>query len=105
MKLFTKYNRINLLTTIIIFLLSATAFYFVIRYILINQVDSDLKIEEREIEKDGPPVVMAEPRLHEVQAKGHAQCDQGPYECQSCGDQQIGCKNKNVDNIFGSDQN
>jgi len=50
MKLFTKYNRINLLTTIIIFLLSATAFYFVIRYILINQVDSDLKIEEREIE-------------------------------------------------------
>ena len=50
MKLFTKYNRINLLTTIIIFLLSATAFYFVIRYILINQVDNDLKIEEREIE-------------------------------------------------------
>jgi len=50
MKLFTKYNRINLLTTIIIFLLSATAFYFVIRYILINQVDNDLRIEEREIE-------------------------------------------------------
>src|SRR6185295_1048519 len=50
MKLFTKYTRINLLTTIIIFLLSATAFYFVIRYILINQVDNDLKIEEREIE-------------------------------------------------------
>src|SRR4029079_1371989 len=50
MKLFTKYSRINLLTTIIIFLLSATAFYFVIRYILINQVDNDLKIEEREIE-------------------------------------------------------
>jgi signal transduction histidine kinase len=50
MKLFTKYNRINLLTTIIIFILSATAFYFVIRYILINQVDNDLKIEEREIE-------------------------------------------------------
>jgi signal transduction histidine kinase len=50
MKLFTKYNRINLVTTIIIFLLSATAFYFVIRYILINQVDDDLKIEEHEIE-------------------------------------------------------
>jgi len=50
MKLFAKYNRINLLTTIIIFLLSATAFYFVIRYILINQVDNDLRIEEREIE-------------------------------------------------------
>src|ERR1043165_4753866 len=50
MKLFTKYTRINLVTTIIIFLLSATAFYFVIRYILINQVDNDLRIEEREIE-------------------------------------------------------
>ncbi|HEV8508759.1 MAG TPA: histidine kinase dimerization/phospho-acceptor domain-containing protein, partial [Chitinophagaceae bacterium] len=50
MKLFAKYNRINLLTTIIIFLLSATAFYFVIRYILLNQVDNDLRIEEREIE-------------------------------------------------------
>jgi len=50
MKLFAKYTRINLLTTIIIFLLSATAFYFVIRYILINQVDNDLRIEEREIE-------------------------------------------------------
>src|ERR1043166_5967777 len=50
MKLFAKYNRINLVTTIIIFLLSAMAFYFVIRYILINQVDGDLKIEEHEIE-------------------------------------------------------
>lgn len=50
MKLFTRYNRVNLLTTIIIFLLSATAFYFVIRYILISQVDNDLKIEEHEIE-------------------------------------------------------
>jgi len=50
MKLFTKYSRINLLATVLIFLLSATAFYFVIRYILMNQVDNDLKIEEREIE-------------------------------------------------------
>jgi len=50
MRLFTKYNRINLLTTIIIFVLSATAFYFVIRYILLNQVDNDLMIEEGEIE-------------------------------------------------------
>ena len=50
MKLFTKYNRINLLATIIIFLLASTAFYFAIRYILISQVDEDLKIEQREIE-------------------------------------------------------
>jgi len=50
MKLFTKYNRVNLFATIIIFLLSSTAFYFAIRYILINQVDDDLRIEQREIE-------------------------------------------------------
>jgi signal transduction histidine kinase len=49
MKLFTKYSRVNLVATVIIFILSATVFYFVIRYILINQVDNDLKIEEREI--------------------------------------------------------
>jgi signal transduction histidine kinase len=50
MKLFTKYTRVNLLATIIIFLLSVVAFYFAIRFIVIDQVDSDLKIEEREIE-------------------------------------------------------
>ncbi len=50
MKLFTKYTRVNLLATIIIFLLSVIAFYFAIRFIVIDQVDSDLKIEEREIE-------------------------------------------------------
>ena len=50
MKLFTKYTRVNLLATIIIFLLSVIAFYFAIRFIVIEQVDSDLKIEEREIE-------------------------------------------------------
>jgi signal transduction histidine kinase len=50
MKLFTKYTRVNLFATIIIFLLSVIAFYFAIRFIVIDQVDNDLKIEEREIE-------------------------------------------------------
>src|SRR5262245_49518162 len=50
MRIFTKYNRINILATIIIFLLSSMAFYFAIRYILINQVDDDLRTEQREIE-------------------------------------------------------
>jgi signal transduction histidine kinase len=49
MKLFTRYNRINLLATAIIFLLSGLAYYFLLRYILIGQVDDDLKIEQREI--------------------------------------------------------
>ena len=50
MKLFTKYNRINLLATIIIFLFSSVAFYIALRFILLDQVDGDLKIEQREIE-------------------------------------------------------
>jgi len=50
MKLFTKYTRVNLFATIVIFLLSITTFYFAIRFILLDQVDSDLRIEQREIE-------------------------------------------------------
>jgi signal transduction histidine kinase len=49
-KLFTKYNRINLLATIVIFLLASITFYVAIRYILIDQVDQDLSIEQHEIE-------------------------------------------------------
>jgi signal transduction histidine kinase len=50
MKLFTKYNRINLLATIIIFLFSSVAFYIAIHFFLLQQVDGDLKIEQHEIE-------------------------------------------------------
>ncbi len=50
MKLFTQYNRINLLATIIIFLLSSCAFYALLRYILIDQVDESLRIEQREVQ-------------------------------------------------------
>jgi signal transduction histidine kinase len=50
MKLFTRYNRINLVATVVIFLLSGLAFYFLLKYILTDQVDEDLKIEQHEIE-------------------------------------------------------
>jgi signal transduction histidine kinase len=50
MKLFTKYSRINLLTTVLIFLLASLSYYFLLRYVLINQVDKDLRIEEDEIQ-------------------------------------------------------
>jgi signal transduction histidine kinase len=50
MKLFTRYNRINLFATVVVFLLSGISFYFLLRYVLIDQVDEDLKIEQREIE-------------------------------------------------------
>ena len=50
MKLFTKYNRINLLATIVIFLLASSAFYYLIRYVFIDQIDDYLKVEQREIQ-------------------------------------------------------
>lgn len=49
MKLLARYNRINLLSTVIIFLLASIAFAFLLRYVLINQIDQDLKIEQNEI--------------------------------------------------------
>jgi signal transduction histidine kinase len=50
LKLFTKYNRINLLATIAIFLLASSAFYYLIRYVFIDQIDDYLKVEQREIQ-------------------------------------------------------
>ncbi len=49
MKLFTRYLRINLFATLVIFLLASIAFYFLLWYVTIGQVDEDLKIEQREI--------------------------------------------------------
>jgi len=50
MKLFTRYFRINLLATILIFLLASVAYYYLLWWVMIAQVDEDLKIEQREIE-------------------------------------------------------
>lgn len=50
MKLFAKYSRINLIATLVIFLVASIAFYFTLRLVFINQIDEDLKIEEKEIE-------------------------------------------------------
>ncbi len=49
MKLLAKYNRINILATIGIFLLGSIAFYFVLRHILIRQLDESLESEKEEI--------------------------------------------------------
>ncbi len=49
MKLLVKYNRVNIITTVIVLLLSGLAYYFTIRYVLIGQLDDDLKVEEQEI--------------------------------------------------------
>lgn len=49
MKLFTKYSRINVVATIVVFLVASTAFYFTLRIVFLHQIDQDLKIEEKEI--------------------------------------------------------
>ena len=49
MKLLAKYNRINIIITISVLLISSICFYIMIRHVLINQLDEDLKLEEQEI--------------------------------------------------------
>ncbi|MEO8712786.1 MAG: HAMP domain-containing sensor histidine kinase [Parafilimonas sp.] len=49
MKLFTKYSRINVISTVFIFLLGCIAFSMLLRYVIISQVDEDLRIEKNEV--------------------------------------------------------
>lgn len=51
MKLLNRYNRANIFTAIIILLASSTAYYFIIHFILLKQLDKDLKVEEQEIQE------------------------------------------------------
>ncbi len=50
MKLFSTYNKFNLLATVLIFVLASAAYYFLLRFVLIDQLDESLKIEQEEIE-------------------------------------------------------
>ena len=49
MKLLAKYNRINIIVTISVLMISSICFYVMIRHVLISQLDEDLKLEEQEI--------------------------------------------------------
>jgi two-component system sensor histidine kinase QseC len=49
LKLLSKYNRINIAVTIGVFLLGSIFFFFVLRYILLNQLDETLMSERQEI--------------------------------------------------------
>jgi signal transduction histidine kinase len=49
MKLLAKYNRVNIMATIVALLVSGVCYYFFIHYELIHQLDKDLRIEELEI--------------------------------------------------------
>jgi len=49
MKLSLRYNRVNLVTSLIVLLITGLTYYVVIHYILTNQLDKDLDVEEQEI--------------------------------------------------------
>ena len=49
MKLITKYNRVNVIATIAVLLAASVCYYFIVRYVLIRQLDNTLKVEEAEI--------------------------------------------------------
>ncbi len=49
MKLFSTYNRISIGASILIFLGGCVAFYFVLRFILIHELDKTLETEQEEI--------------------------------------------------------
>jgi signal transduction histidine kinase len=49
MKLQTRYNYVNLATTVVVMLLTGIIYYQAISWILTNQKDKDLKVEENEV--------------------------------------------------------
>ena len=49
MKLISKYNRINILATIGVLVAASICYYFIVRFVLIHQLDNSLKVEESEI--------------------------------------------------------
>ncbi|MFP5042099.1 sensor histidine kinase [Parasediminibacterium sp. JCM 36343] len=49
MKLFSRYNRINIGASILVFLAGCLAFYFVLHYVLLRQLDKTLQSEQSEI--------------------------------------------------------
>ena len=67
MKLFTRYNRINIAATIFIFVIGSVAFYFVLQYVLIRQLDDTLRSEQQEIIE----YVTAHHQLPEIQNTKH----------------------------------
>jgi signal transduction histidine kinase len=49
MKLLAKYNRVNIAATILVLLLGGLCYYFILKFVLIHQLDKDLKVEEQEV--------------------------------------------------------
>jgi len=51
LKLYVKYNRVNILAAVLIFIVGSCSFYFLLQYILVHQLDDTLKTEETEIKQ------------------------------------------------------
>lgn len=49
MKLLARYNRVNLVTTIVVMLITGAIYYLAIELILTNKIDKDLAVEENEV--------------------------------------------------------
>ena len=49
MRLLAKYNRVNIAATSMVFVLGGLCYYFILQFVLLGQLDDDLKIEEQEI--------------------------------------------------------
>jgi len=49
MNLLSRYYRVNIIATITVVLLTSIFYYFMIHYVLIEQLDNALKVEEQEI--------------------------------------------------------
>jgi len=49
MKLQAQYNRITIFSTLVVLLIAAVSYYFLLSYVLVSQLDEALKVEEAEI--------------------------------------------------------
>ena len=49
MRLFTKYNRVNIVASILALLLGSIGYYFAVRYVLVSELDDNLRTEEAEV--------------------------------------------------------
>jgi signal transduction histidine kinase len=49
LKLFSKYNRLNIIATVAVFLAASALFYLFLRSMLVKQMDEDLDIERKEV--------------------------------------------------------
>jgi len=67
MKLFSKYNRVNILATIATFIVGSVAFYAVLNYVLQHQLDDTLRGEQQEISD----YVKTHGQLPEIQNTRH----------------------------------